>query len=222
MASLEWMPPGIDVEKLRKEERELSARLRVVRRVLQAISGEAPSVTGTARVKKSRRANTRVRQIVTVLREAGKPLSVKQIYEKLRERDSSLRWRNPAPVFRSYLRRQSEGPDQVIRTSRGLYGFRRWAEGGLPSEVNEGEAISEARRETNLDIAERILRECGRPLTVAEIVKELQARGIQLRATRPIESMQANLTLSPRFVRVAPRTFDLAGRPNMEAKREET
>jgi hypothetical protein len=161
-----------------------------------------------------------VEQLVQVLREANEPLSANQIYQKLRERDPSVHWTNPAPVFRSYLQRQQEGPDQVIRVGRGLYGLRQWAERGLQLKPVDHQRPSEHKPKTNLDVAEEILREYARPMSVAEIVEQLQARGIELSASRPIDSMQGNLVQSSRFIKVAPRTFDLAERQNVAAKRK--
>ena len=62
------------------------------------------------------------------------------IYAKLRERDPSLKWEKPGAVFRSYVQRQLEGPDFIIRVGFARYGLRD--RDSLVAVMTEGEGKS--------------------------------------------------------------------------------
>lgn len=122
MGTARWLPPGVNVAELKRHERELEERLRVVRKLLGTLDETA--VTGGR--KRRRRAHTRLTQIVEVLKEAGDPLSIQAIYARLQEKDPGVSWKQPAAAFRSYLRSQEEGIDMVVRVGRGVYGLKAW------------------------------------------------------------------------------------------------
>ena len=217
MADTSWIPKGVDVDALRAQEedlrvrvRELHAQLEVVRGILQTLSRQK-----TRRATANSEAEgTRLRQIIEVLESSETPLSVAAIYERLRKLDPALKWTNPAPVFRSYLRRQSDdSPDKVVPIERGLYGLRRkHALSSPPDGASRTDAPIEPKRNGRGAIlvqAEAILREEGGPLSVEEIVRRLQARGIQQRATHPADSLKTNLRRHGAFVHIGSGKFDL-------------
>ncbi len=221
MNQVAWAPPGIDKDALRVEEKTLLDRLKVVQGVLRAL-GEETDSPSKKRKGRSRGTNTRLHQIVQVLREANKSLSVKEIYRAMCEMDPGLKWNNPAPVFRSYIRRQGEGPEQVIRTGRGLYGLKRWRTAVSLSMGDDTSRVASPRPRNTRDRVEEILRKHGGAMTVSEIVASLREQGMDLVAQNPENSLQANLTQCPtRFIRVAPRTYDLVERHGVEQEPRE-
>ena len=123
MGLARWVPKGLDVKQLREEREELSGRIRLIDRLLTAADAE-----GMGGGKRRRKGNTRLDQIRAVLIEEGQPLASSVIYERLQQKDSSLRWNQPSAAFRASLRGQDEGPDAVISFGRGQYGLRKWRE----------------------------------------------------------------------------------------------
>jgi hypothetical protein len=121
MGLTKWAPRGLDVSQLRAEKDELQGRLRIIDKLLTALEAE-----GMGGRKRRGKHNTRLNQIREVLRSEGRALHLNAIYERLREKDPSLAWSQPAAALRSFLRRQDEGPDEVVSVERGQYGLRRW------------------------------------------------------------------------------------------------
>jgi hypothetical protein len=213
-----WIPRGVDVEALQAEEealhtqeRELKARLELVRDLLQRLTGQR----ARGRRPAEHGGSTRLKQIVQILKDSDVALSAGAIYAKLRELDANLSWASPEPMFRAIIRRQpADSEDQVVRLQRGLYGLRGKHKRPVPPRrLPEGERPRlppPLKKGSILAGAAKVLLDAGRPLHVAEILAGLAEEGIELRASDPKDSLKTNLNQSPRFVRMAPGVFDLA------------
>jgi predicted Zn-ribbon and HTH transcriptional regulator len=210
MIDTEWVPNGVDIETLRAQERELRARLEKIRDVLQAISGKKAARRG----RSADSGSTRLSLIVQVLQQSQVPLSVREIYERLRALDPHLNWTNPAPVFRSYIRRQpDDSQERVVLIQRGLYGIRgKHTAAAKPDAAPQLGLDPERRlRRGAITSAVRdILRESHDPLAIAEILTRLRAQGVEQRAQDPRASLSVLLRRSPDFVRVDPGKFRLS------------
>jgi len=187
-----WRPPGIDLDALREEERVLLGRLGKIQSILRTLGvdvrSKRPRKPGRPRVL-----DTRIRQIAEVLEDARKPLRISQIYQALRAQDPSLNWRDPPPVFRSYLRRQAEGPNKVVRMARGLYGLEKWSKTMPELVLAAGDDVRrpEPRTATKLEALHDILRLSGRPLHFREIHAKMKERCPGLEWKNPGETVYA-------------------------------
>jgi len=226
-----WIPPGVDLDTLRAEaesllvqEREIKARLDMVQRLLETLTGrKVRRATATTSGQ-----STRLSQILQVVEESDVPLPVRAIYERLRDLDPSLHWTNPAPVLRSYLRRQEKGsPDEIVLIERGRYGLRRKhrpraatvaePEGGPPQRpAGAASTPSPLRKGTILSVVYDVLSREGGPLSLEELLERLEARNVQFRASDPKDSLKVNLGKSRHFVRITSGEFDLAERYGSE------
>ena len=124
MKGTDWKPDGVDVRRLRQQQREMERRLRIVRRLLTTLEADGIGSKGRRR---RRRVNTRLSQIVTVLKQEGRPLPVLAIYQRLQESDPALKWSQPTAAFLCCLREQEDGRDMVVRVGRGMYGLRNYS-----------------------------------------------------------------------------------------------
>jgi hypothetical protein len=210
MADTEWIPDGVDIETLRTQERELRTRLEKIRGILQALSGKKGGRRGTT----SENGSTRLSQIIQVLQQSETPLSVRDIYDKLCALDPSLKWTDPAPVFRSFIRRiPDDAAEKVVLIERGLYGIRGRHQ---PSTEAAGPSQSPLHPQQRLhrgaitSAVVDILREAHRPLAAGEIVSRLQSRGITQRARDPKGSLGVLMRRSPLFTSAGNGKFRLA------------
>ena len=138
MASTVWAPRGVNTKELREEKRELEQRLHIVNTLLGAIEG----IDAVPRRRRRRRANTRLNQMVAVLKDANRPLHVKAIYAAMKEKDPDLRWRQPGASIRSYIRTQEPGPDEVVGDGAGVYRLKAWDERADASEPAEERTVT--------------------------------------------------------------------------------
>lgn len=120
---------GIDVDSLLVQEAELVAKLAMIRTILRAMrEGAANSPTRRHGGFESQR----LPQILQVLQEAGRPLSVAELYADLQRLDPSLRWTQQAVNIAEILIRH---PGAFQRVARGMYALSPNEEEGLPRET---------------------------------------------------------------------------------------
>jgi len=135
MANIGWAPRGVNTKELREEKRELEQRLHIVNTLLGAMEG----IDAAPRRRRRRRANTRLTQIVAVLKEAGRPLHANAIYEAMKEKDPELHWMQAGASIRSHIRGQDPGPDEVVGDGKGFYRLKSWDEDDTRTESPQGE-----------------------------------------------------------------------------------
>ncbi len=119
---------GVDVDTLLVQEAELVAKLLMIRTILRAMREAAAN---SPRRRRGGFESQRLPQLLQVLQEAGRPLSVAELYTGLQRLEPSLRWTQQAVNIATLLTRH---PGAFRRVAKGVYALTPNDAEGLPRE----------------------------------------------------------------------------------------
>ncbi|MFQ6097722.1 MAG: hypothetical protein ACE5O2_08340 [Armatimonadota bacterium] len=208
------VPEWISSEKLLAEERELQARLDLIRRIktefgLGDVQREGQRVRRMASATQTpTRKDTWIEEIVKVLQERGRPLHWKELYADLRRRRPGTDWKTPRAVLRSLVRRaRAAGDNRVEAVARGTYGLSAWCDSGEPEERR---GALDAQQAPMYRLAMDAIRQSGRPLHGREILAHIEARGRKVGGRNPLNTLFGALSGRPELlVNLGRNTWDL-------------
>jgi hypothetical protein len=210
------LPDWINCEKLLAEERDLRRRLALIERIKEDLRVGAQG-RGRLRVRTEAREaagrSTWLEEMVRALRNCGRPLHWRELYDELGRRRPGTEWKVPSAVLRSIVRRAVlAGDDRVERAGRGRYALSEWR----PAPAAAFPARVPGARETPIHrLAEEVLREARRPLHGHEILKRLEARGRTVGGRNPLNTLFGILSRErDRFVNIGGNVWQLAARPD--------
>jgi hypothetical protein len=209
------LPDWINCEKLLAEEQELRRRLALIQRIKEEFRvGSQGRARVRVRVEGREVAgrSTWLEEMVAALRECGRPLHWRELYDELRRRRAGTEWKVPSAVLRSVVRRAALAADgRVEPAGRGRYGLSEWRRApGAPSAAR----VRFARQAPIHRLAEEVLRDAKRPLHGREVLERLEARGRIVGGRNPLNSLFGILSRErDRFVNVGRNTWKLAARP---------
>jgi hypothetical protein len=132
--------PGVDIEELRRRKAELQEELQAIAQIERVYARlQARGTRGAAGAPKRvagrepGRPTERLAQVVSALKEAGKPLSPSEIHLRMQQQGAQVAWADAGKSMTELARRDRKDQGLLVKHPGGTYGLAEWgAEAGPP------------------------------------------------------------------------------------------